>query len=108
MDAGYDPALFLRLLLRYMRAALLLKVAPNLAHTVQADFLSDEYECITAHLPGFTHAELSRAAESLAQYQYQFKHAPIPQLPLELAVTELTSVREGESADKIRVRCSIR
>lgn len=100
MDAGHDPALFLRLLLRYMRAALLLKVAPNLAHTVQRDFLTDEYECITSHLPGFTHAELSRAAESLAQYQYQFKHAPIPQLPLELAVIELTSAREGSQAIK--------
>ena len=90
-DAGHDLAYFSKMLMRYFRAALFLKVDPALAHFVEEEFLPDETACITAHLPLFAPGELPSALNTISQNIQQFKKTPIPQLPLELTVMELST-----------------
>mgnify|MGYP001589436394 CR=1 FL=1 len=91
-DAGYDLSSASKLLMRYFRVALLLKTDSSLKSFVGHDFLPDEMECITAHLPSFTVTQLARAATITLQHMQQFKKSPIPQLGLEVTVVEIISV----------------
>ena len=80
---------FSKLLMRYFRTALLLKMDPSLKSSFEQDLLPDEFECITLHLAIFSPAQLSHAVITIFQNMQLFKKMPIPQLPLELTVIEL-------------------
>ena len=88
-DGGHDLSYFSKLLMRYFRTALLLKMDPSLKSSFEQDLLPDEFECITAHLAIFSPAQLSRAVTTIFQNMQLFKKMSIPQLPLELTVIEL-------------------
>ena len=90
-DSGYDLAHFSKLLMQYFRSALFLKIDPSLKQFVEAELLPDEYECIAAHLGAFTREELARGVEVIFTHSQRFKRTPIPQLPLELMIVELTN-----------------
>lgn len=90
-DSGYDLAHFSRLLMQYFRSALFLKIDPSLKQFIETELLPDEYECISAHLGAFTREELARGVEVIFTHSQRFKRTPIPQLPLELMVIELTA-----------------
>lgn len=88
-DAGYDLTYFSKLLLQYVRNAMLLKVDPALKKFVEGEMLPDEYESIIEHLGLFKEEELSRGLAIILQNMQIFKKSPLPQLPLELTVIEL-------------------
>ena len=90
-DAGHDLTHFSKLLMRYFRAALLLKTDASLKSFFEQDFLPDEFECITKHLGAFTPHALTQATTVIFQNMQSFKKMPIPQLPLELTVVEIIS-----------------
>ncbi len=98
-DSGYDLAYFSKLLMQYFRSALFLKTDPSLKPFVAQDLLPDEYECITAHLPRFTKQHLSRGVNIIFENMQRFRRAPIPQLPLEVAVIELIARGGSEQAE---------
>ncbi len=88
-DAGHDITHFSKLLLRYFRAALLLKNDPSLASFFERDFLPDELQCIAAHLAAFAPHALPHAVTTIFQNMQSFKKMPIPQLPLELSIVQI-------------------
>lgn len=93
-EAGYDLTYFSKLLMQYFRSALFLKTDRALQPFVTAQMLPDEYECIVTNLPLFTMGELARGVNVIFDNLQRFRRTPIPQLPLELAVIELTDGRE--------------
>lgn len=94
-DAGHDLNYISKLLMRYFRAALLLKTDASFASFVASDFLTDEYECISAHLGIFSPQSLSRGLSIIFDNMQRFKKTPIVQLPLEVTIVELIACLEG-------------
>lgn len=99
-DAGHDLSFFPKMLMQYFRNALFLKTDPALGRFVEQGMLPDEYACITANLGMFQEGELVRGLEVIFNNMQQLRKSPIPQLPLELTVIELTSGR-GDSKFQI-------
>ena len=95
-NAGYDLTYFSKLLLQYFRNAYFLKLDPSLARFVEGELLPDESECINAHLNSFDAQSLSRAMRVISENMQAFKKIPIPQLPLEITITELITAPPKE------------
>ncbi len=92
--SGADMKLFLELVLESLRSALLLRYAPELRASLQSELGADEFSAldkITTHenvgftKPNITHATMLAFLTAADRIRY----APIPALPLELAVLEL-------------------
>ncbi|MEK7515650.1 MAG: hypothetical protein AAB555_01810, partial [Patescibacteria group bacterium] len=86
--SGADMKLFLELALEALRATLLIRYAPDLRSSLQAELGADEFSALenvgrtTSHITHQTMLSFLTAAERI-------RYAPIPALPLELAVLEL-------------------
>lgn len=89
-DAGYDLNAFSKILLQYFRNALFLKTDPTLQKFVASEMLPDELECINTHLVSFSSLDLSNGLNTIMANMQAFRRTPIPQLPLELTIVELT------------------
>ena len=88
-DGGYDLHYFAKLLLRYFRSALFIKIDPALKRFTESELLPDELETITKQGTIFTQENLKQSLEIIAKNLQAFKKVPIPQLPLEVTVIEL-------------------
>ncbi|MBI3572062.1 DNA polymerase III subunit gamma/tau [Candidatus Kaiserbacteria bacterium] len=92
-NSGADMRLFLELTLEALRAVLLIRYAPDLRASLEQELGADEFTALEkfakgSGLPaqaGITHATLLAFLEASERIRY----APIPTLPLELAVLEL-------------------
>lgn len=86
-EGGADMALFLALTLEAMRSVLLIRHAPELRKELEGE-LGEEYGALSALAEDgaskLTHATLSAFLDASSRLRY----APIPALPLELAVLE--------------------
>ena len=85
--SGADMRLFLELTLEALRSTLLIRHAPDLKKDLEQEFGIDEFAVlqIYAKEKGITHATLLAFLNAAERIRY----APIPALPLELAVLEL-------------------
>lgn len=85
--ADVDMHLFLELVLEALRATLLIRYAPDLKESLMAELGVDEYSALekSAKEKGITHATMLAFLTAADRIRY----APIPALPLELAVLEL-------------------
>lgn len=85
--AGVDMALFLELVLAALRSVLLIRHAPELRAPLAEELGADEYAALEtfAKENGVTH----RALLAFLTASERIRYAPIPALPLELAVLEL-------------------
>lgn len=83
-ERGADMHLFLDMTLAALRTALLIRTAPELRDTLKSEVGSDDY-AVLAGAGDVTH-EMLRAFITAAE---QIRYAPIPALPLELALFEL-------------------
>ena len=99
-EAGSDLASFSKMLMQYFRNALFLKTDPALKKFIEDEMLADELECLNANLSAFTAEELSRGLGIITQNMQSFKKIPIPQLPLEMTVIELTSNNQPTAGNK--------
>ncbi len=88
--------LFLELVLEALRATLLIRYAPELRASLAAELGADEFSALeklshtdvgrgTSYNGGITHATMLAFLNAADRIRY----APIPALPLELAVLEL-------------------
>ncbi len=84
--SGADMKLFLELLLGSLRSTLLLRYAPELRASLQSELGADEFSALEtfANGQGITHAVMLAFLTAADRIRY----APIPALPLELAVLE--------------------
>lgn len=85
--SSVDMPLYLELVLAVLRATLLTRYAPELRSELQEDLGADEYAALEAlpKAPGITHATLLAFLTAAERIRF----APIPALPLELAIFEL-------------------
>lgn len=91
--SGADMKLFLQLVLEALRATLLIRYAPDLHTSLESELGVDEFSVLEKfakekNLPaqaGITHATMLAFLTAVERIRY----APIPALPLELAVLEL-------------------
>ncbi|MHB8660688.1 MAG: DNA polymerase III subunit gamma/tau [Minisyncoccota bacterium] len=85
--AGADMKLFLELVLEALRATLLIRHAPELREELVNELGADEFSALEkfAKGKGITHAAMLAFLTAAERIRY----APIPALPLELAVLEL-------------------
>jgi DNA polymerase-3 subunit gamma/tau len=85
--SGTDMKLFLELVLETLRSALLVRYAPELRNSLAEELGTDEYATLEkiAEGKGITHATMLAFLTAADRIRY----APIPALPLELAVLEL-------------------
>ena len=85
--AGVDMKLFLELVLEALRTTLLIRYAPDLRASLADALGTDEFAALEkfAHEKGITHAAMLAFLTAADRIRY----APIPALPLELAVLEL-------------------
>jgi DNA polymerase-3 subunit gamma/tau len=88
-DSGVDMTLYLSLLLDYLRAVLLVRHAPELRPEFKEELGVDQYGEIerfaTEKITKITHETLKAFLDAMSRVRY----APVPSLPLELAVYEL-------------------
>lgn len=87
--SGADMKLFLELVLEAIRSTLLIRYAPDLKMSLQEELGADEFTALEtfAKEKGITHGTLLAFLTASERIRY----APIPALPLELAVLELFS-----------------
>ena len=85
--ADVDMKLFLELVLEALRATLLTRYAPELRASLEGELGADEFAALEkfAKEKGITHATMLAFLTATERIRY----APIPALPLELAVLEL-------------------
>ena len=84
---GADMKLFLELVLEALRATLLIRYAPELRASLESELGADEFSALEtfAKEKNVTHATMLAFLNAAERIRY----APIPALPLELAVQEL-------------------
>jgi DNA polymerase-3 subunit gamma/tau len=87
--SGADMELFLELVLGSLRATLLLRYAPELRGSLESELGADEFSVLQkfASEKGITHTTMLAFLSAADRIRY----APIPALPIELAVLELFS-----------------
>ncbi len=85
--SGADMKLFLELVLEALRAALLIRYAPDLRASLSEELGTDEFSVLEkfGKEKGITHTTMLAFLNAAERIRY----APIPALPLELAVLEL-------------------
>lgn len=83
--AGVDMRLFLELLLGALRTTLLIRLAPDMRSEFESEYGTDEFQVLASYGQGVTHTTLLAFLNAAAHIRY----APIPALPLELAVMDL-------------------
>ncbi len=90
--ADVDMKLFLELVLEALRATLLIRYAPDLRASFADELGADEFSVLEklAKEKGITHATMLAFLNAAERIRY----APIPALPLELAVLELFPVSQ--------------
>jgi DNA polymerase III subunit gamma/tau len=93
-EAGADMKLFLELVLEALRATLLIRYAPDLRDSLAEEFGADESLLLEklSKEKGITHATLLSFLTAAERIRY----APIPVLPLELAVFQLFPEKASE------------
>lgn len=87
--AGTDVKLFLELVLEALRSTLLIRYAPDVRESLMIELGADEFTVLEkfATGKGITHSTMLAFLTAADRVRY----APIPSLPLELAVLELFS-----------------
>lgn len=89
-EANIDMQLYLALVLGYLRQVLLLRHAPELRKDIEAELGEDAKEGALALATGtdskLTHATLKAFLDAASRVRF----SPVPSLPLELAVLELS------------------
>jgi len=89
-EKGSDPQEFSNSLISYLRQALLVKINPGLMNPVILGLSEEEQKRLQSQAQKFTQEELKKAVNLFMEAQNRIKYSSIPQLPLEIAVIDIT------------------
>lgn len=87
---GYDMQYIAKILIRYLRNSLLLKTDMTLEAVLLEGETREDLYFLKQHLGSFSNERLTNGIRIFLAAQELLKKSPIPQLPLEMAVYELT------------------
>lgn len=94
VDGGVDLQEFLKELIFYLRQSLLLKINPEFLKPETSGFSKEEIEKIKLQTEKLKEKEIQTMLELFIEAENKIKYSPIPQLPIELAIVDIT-VKEG-------------
>jgi DNA polymerase-3 subunit gamma/tau len=90
-DSGVDLQEFAKTLVFYLRQSLLLKINPNFLNLQNSGLSEKEVEKINLQNAGLSEKDIKNLLEIFIEAENKMKYNSIPQLPLELAIVEITS-----------------
>jgi DNA polymerase-3 subunit gamma/tau len=90
MEDGVDLQEFTKTLVFYLRQQLLLKINPAFLELQNSGLSTQELEKIKAQTAGLTQKDLQKMLELFIDAENKIKYAAITQLPLELAIINIT------------------
>ncbi|MBI4129036.1 MAG: DNA polymerase III subunit gamma/tau [Parcubacteria group bacterium] len=98
-EEGYDLQEFTKTLVSYLRNALLLQLDSSMEEILAQEMSHEQADALRTHKQDFMGEELTRMIRAFLAAGYDMRRASLPQLPLELAIVELT---QSEPAPKIQ------
>lgn len=89
-DEGVDLQEFAKTLVFYLRQCLLLKINPELLNAQNSGFSTEEIEKMKEQISKTSEKEIQKMTELFIDAENKMKYATILQLPLELAIVDIT------------------
>lgn len=89
-EEGFDVQSIIKLLVRYFRNGIVLQSGAGVLPSMEKDLLPEEIEFLKSEIGKWKEKELSDGLTILLEALSRFKQSPIPELPLELAIIEIT------------------
>lgn len=90
VDSGVDLPQFIKTLVYYLRQAFLLKINPEFLSPEISGLSKEELDKIKSQIAGLTEKDLQKMLELFVEAENKIKYASIPQLPVELAIIDIT------------------
>ena len=90
VEEGIDLQEFSKTLIFYLRQCLLLKINKDLVNSEESGFSNDEIKKMEEQISGLKDGELQKMLELFIEAENKLKYTTIPQLPLELAIIDLS------------------
>ncbi|MFA5349121.1 MAG: hypothetical protein WC309_01975, partial [Candidatus Paceibacterota bacterium] len=88
------PFEFAKNLIDYIRYGLLFKIDPDLNNSLTNTLTSEDRQKIEKQMAKIEEKELRTFLKVFLEAQARMKYSPIPQLPIELAILEITDKKE--------------
>jgi len=94
-EKGLDLFEFSKVLINYLRQGLILKIMgegenPGLSEGFLTGLTNEEIKVLKKHIDNFEEQDLRKILNTFLEAQNKMKYSSIPQLPLELAIIEIT------------------
>jgi len=93
-EKGYDLNEFIKSLISYLRQVMIMKINPEIINPIIIGLTKEEQEKIRIQASKFKEEELKNILNIFLNAENKMKYSPILQLPLELAVVEITLKKE--------------
>jgi DNA polymerase-3 subunit gamma/tau len=90
VDGGVDLQEFTKTLIFYLRQELLLKIDPSFLNLQNSGLSIEETEKMKTQTANLSQKDLQNMLELFITAENKIKYSPIPQLPLELAIIDIT------------------
>lgn len=90
IDRGYDLNDFLKKTIEYLRKALILKINPQIKKSFLTGLSDEEIKKLKEQISGKTLEEIKKIIYILIKASNEMRSTPFYQLPLELAILEIT------------------
>jgi len=91
LERGYDPHDFLKKTIEYLRKGLILKIHPEIKKTFLAGLSDEEIANLKKQIKDKNLEEIKKIIYILIKTSKEMRYSPFHQLPLELAILEITS-----------------
>jgi len=102
-DRGSDLQEFAKILINYLRQALILKIVGiKTANPIVTGLTKEELQKLGEQAAVFKETELRNILNLFLEAENKMKYSPIPQLPLELAIIECTSEAQVERSAEMK------
>ena len=89
-DNGIDLQEFTKTMIFYLRQSMLLKINPDFLNLQNSGLSEKEIEKIKSQIENLTNKDIQNILELFIDAENKIKYALMPQLPIELAIVEIT------------------
>ena len=89
-DSGVDLQEFVKTLVFYLRQALMLKINPDFLNKNNSGMSEEEIKKMKEQIGAVSEKEIQKMLELFIEAENKMKYATILQLPLELAIVDVT------------------
>lgn len=94
MEKGYDPQEFVRALVRYLRRLLILEINPEDENPIILGLTEEEKGSFKKQAKSLGGEKIHKMIDVFLDAENKMRYSSIPQLPLELAIVDITEKKE--------------